>query len=45
MANDLLEKNFSEIEGMNLPFKIHLLPIIFPRPSELILSKEGKISS
>lgn len=38
--NGLLEKNFMEIAEMHLPFKIHLLPIIFPRPSESMMNSD-----
>lgn len=35
---DLLEKKIDELELMELPFKIHLIPTSFPNPKSLILN-------
>jgi len=36
--NGLLDKNVDKLKNMELPFRIDLLPINFPNPSELILN-------
>jgi hypothetical protein len=36
--NGLLDKKIEELKGLELPFKIDLLPIKFPRPNKLILN-------
>lgn len=38
LINDLLDKNLNELEGNNLPFRIDLLPLTFPLPTELKLN-------
>jgi len=38
--NGLLEKNIEELKGLELPFKIDLLPTSFPKPNELKLNIE-----
>ena len=35
--NGLLDKNIEDLKEMGLPFRIDLLPIIFPKPNELKL--------
>lgn len=42
VENDLLEKDFKDMEARSLPFKIQFLPIIYPRPSELKLNIQEK---
>ena len=36
--NGLLDKQIEELKGMELPFRIDLLPTSFPRPNELTLN-------
>ncbi len=36
--NGLIDKKIEEIKAMDLPFKIELLPKVFPNPKELILN-------
>lgn len=36
--NGLLDKEINELKEMNLPFRIDLLPINFPKPNELVLN-------
>jgi len=36
--NGLLDKNIEDLKEMGLPFRIDLLPIIFPKPNELKLN-------
>ena len=36
--NGLLDKQISDLTGMELPFRIDLLPTTFPKPNELILN-------
>lgn len=38
--NDLIDKRIDDLEEMELPFRIDLLPINFPNPNELILNIE-----
>ena len=38
LKNDLLDKQLDELESMELPFKIDLLPISYPNPNELVLN-------
>jgi hypothetical protein len=38
--NELLDKNIEELKGLELPFKIDLLPTSFPKPNELKLNIE-----
>lgn len=38
----LIDKNIEELKSMELPFKIHLLPISYPNPNELIMNIEVK---
>jgi hypothetical protein len=40
--NGLLDKKIEELNGMELPFKINLLPISYPNPNELVLNIEKK---
>lgn len=40
--NGLIDKQIDELLGMELPFRIDLLPINFPKPNELILNIEEK---
>jgi hypothetical protein len=35
--NDLLDKKVEELKELELPFKIELLPMKFPNPTELKL--------
>jgi hypothetical protein len=44
-VNGLLDKKIEELEGMELPFKIKLLPTRYPYPNELTLNIEIKESS
>jgi hypothetical protein len=39
--NGLLDKKIEELKGLELSFKIDLLPINFPSPNELILNMEA----
>jgi 5-methylcytosine-specific restriction endonuclease McrA len=36
--NGLLDKQIDDLKGMELPFRIDLLPTSFPKPNELILN-------
>ncbi|WP_310991604.1 HNH endonuclease [Aequorivita marina] len=36
--NDLLDKKIVELKAMELPFKIHLLPTVYPKPNGLVLN-------
>jgi hypothetical protein len=38
--NGLLDKNTGELKDLELPFKIDLIPIKFPKPAELTLNVE-----
>jgi hypothetical protein len=38
--NELLDKNIEDLKGLELPFKIDLLPTSFPKPNELKLNIE-----
>jgi hypothetical protein len=38
LINSLLDKRVEDLKGIGLPFRIDLLPINFPQPSELILN-------
>jgi len=40
LENDLIDKKIEELNGMELPFKIDLLPTSYPSPKELILNVE-----
>ena len=40
--NGLLDKKIEELKGLELPFRIELLPINFPKPNELKLNIEPK---
>lgn len=40
VQNELIDKNIEELQNLELPFKIDLLPINFPSPNELILNIE-----
>lgn len=39
--NNLLDKKVADLKDMELPFRIDLLPIGFPKPNQLILSTEA----
>jgi hypothetical protein len=38
--NGLLDKKIEDLKGLELPFKIDLLPTSFPKPNELRLNIE-----
>lgn len=38
LENDLLDKNIIDLQEMELPFKIELLPLSYPKPNELVLN-------
>jgi 5-methylcytosine-specific restriction endonuclease McrA len=38
LENDLMDKNLSEVDVSTLPFKLHLIPLKYPRPSTLKLT-------
>jgi hypothetical protein len=40
LGNDLIDKKLEELNGIELPFKIDLLPTSYPSPNELILNIE-----
>jgi len=40
LENNLIDKNIEELKGLELPFKIDLLPTSFPEPNDLILNIE-----
>ena len=40
--NGLLDKKIEDLKGLELPFKIELLPTNFPKPNELKLNIETK---
>ncbi|WP_235892976.1 hypothetical protein [Flavobacterium franklandianum] len=40
--NGLLDKQIDELKGMELPFRIDLLPTTFPKPNELTLNIDEK---
>ena len=40
--NGFLDKKMEEMKGLELPFRIDLLPINYPSPNELILNVEPK---
>ena len=40
LENNLMDKKIEELNGLELPFKIDLLPTSYPNPNELILSIE-----
>ena len=42
VENNLIDKKIEELEDMNLPFKIELIPTSFPNPNELIINNEEK---
>jgi len=42
--NNLIDKRLEELQGLELPFKIELLPTNYPQPNELILNIENKKS-
>jgi len=39
--NNLIDRKIQELEEMELPFKINLLPTSFPSPNELVLNIEN----
>lgn len=41
LENNLLDKKIADLKGMDLPFRIELLPLSFPNPNELILNIEN----
>jgi hypothetical protein len=41
-VNGLLDKEIEELKEMELPFKIDLLPTVFPKPYELTLTINGQ---
>ena len=42
LDNNLLDKKVEELQSMELPFKITLLPLSFPSPHQLILNIEKR---
>ncbi len=42
LINEFLEKKIEELQGLELPFKIELLPTQFPKPAELVLNISEK---
>jgi hypothetical protein len=38
LENQLIDKNIEELKDLELPFKIELLPTLFPKPYKLILN-------
>ena len=40
--NDLIDKKIDDLKRMELPFRIDLLPTIFPKPNELTLNIDEK---
>lgn len=38
VENELIDKSTEEVKIMELPFRIDLLPISFPKPNRLILN-------
>ena len=38
LENDLLDKNMTDLQEIELPFKIELLPLSYPNPNELVLN-------
>lgn len=36
--HDLLDCKIEELVGLNLPFKINLIPVSYPKPNELVLN-------
>jgi len=41
LKNNLLDKKIEELNGIELPFRIDLLPISYPNPNELVLNIEN----
>jgi hypothetical protein len=40
IENQLIDKNIEDLKGLELPFKIELLPTSFPKPNKLVLNVE-----
>lgn len=43
IANNLIDKKIDELEKLELPFKIDLLPTSFPLPNNLIMNAEERM--